>query len=714
MDEMRARMRDRRLQRRARDARDAPPPPPDARGEDPPAGPGSNHDHDDFSASDADAALPSRAPRGFGADTTARAGSAIVDAFSPHDDDRAETETAASYDAALRGLEADRRALREEVLRVRRVDAEREEAASFERARRLELEREVAQLRGGGDERATSAEAEEGERGDDDSSAEVKRLERALAEERRARKTDAELRGELETVAARLAEAVALADETDRAARREMAELVSCARRDARRASLAETELLRFERRAEDAESNCATLLERARLAERRLENGLAAVSDKADDEVVKTKTKTKTKDEKVTDGVERDVSDESLSAALENSLRAELVGVREDLKRETTLAKSALRDLDDANFARDEAMSLLRQKERDLESLKESMKAVKAEETAILDAAREEASRDLKRRDDEVAEARASSDDARARLADALLDLDEVSSEKKRLAEALALEARETRDARDEAERLARQLADERESSRRRLREARDLADAREAKHRLEQAEWEDAARLKRRERYAGETRASFSAGGPDRDPTGRDPTVPRARTGEGADGGDGDGGGGGGDGDGGGGDASKPEDARRDADRAPVPPRSERGSRSRDDVRRAGSNPREGEGEEKRRGPSSSRADPDRPPPRARPAYAPNGFPLPTAEASAPVSFAPPSSSARGPERTVPVPVPVPGPSEYDRYLESLPPSPIAGPPPPPPPGRTRGRGDAREEPAPRFWRERPVRSR
>ena len=712
MDEMRARMRDRRLQRRARDARDAPPPPPDARGEDPPAGPGSNHDHDDFSASDADAALPSRAPRGFGADTTARAGSAFVDAFSPHDDDRAETETASSYDAALRGLEADRRALREEVLRVRRVDAEREEAASFERARRLELEREVARLRGGGDERATKPEAEEGVKGDDDSSAEVKRLERCLAEERRARKTDAELRGELETVAARLAEAVALADETDRAARREMASVVSAARRDARRAAEAETEALRFERRAEDAEARCAKLLERARLAERRLENGLAAVSV-ADDEV----TKTKTKDEKVTDGVERDVSDES-EAAL-STLRAELVGVREDLKRETTLAKSALRDLDEANRSRDEAMSLLRQKERELESLKEALEAAKAEETARELAAREEASRDLKRRDNEVAEARASSDDARARLADALLDLDEVSLEKKRLAEALALEARETRDARDEAERLARQLADERESSRRRLREARDLADAREAKHRLEQAEWEDAARLKRRERYAGETRASFSAGGPDRDPTGRDPTgrdptVPRARTGEGADGGDGDGGGGGGDGDGGGGDASKPEDARRDADRAPVPPRSERGSRSRDDVRRAGSNPREGEGEEKRRGPSSSLADPDRPPPRARPAYAPNGFPLPASEASAPVSFAPPSSSARGPERTVPVPVPVPGPSEYDRYLESLPPSPIAGPPPPPPPGRTRGRGDAHEEPAPRFWRERPVRSR
>ena len=365
-------------------------------------------------------------------------------------------------------------------------------------------------------------------------------------------------------------------------------------------------------------------------------------------------------------------------------------------------MAKSALREADEANRARDEATRLLRQKESELEAAKEALRAAKAEETALLDAAREEASREKKRRDDEYADATAASNDARARLADALADLDDVSREKKRLLEALAVEARETRDAREEAERLARQLAEERESSRRRLREARDVAEAREAKHRLERAEWEDAARLKRRERYAGEVplRASFSAGGTD-----RDPTDPRARTGEGASGGGGDGGG----------DASEPEDVRRDSARASVPPRSERGSLSRDDdVLRAGSNPREGE--ERRRGPSSSRSDPDRPPRarEARPAYAPNGFPLPAAEASAPVSFAPRASSARGPERTVPVPVPVPGPSEYDRYLESLPPSPIAGPPPPPPPGRTRGRGDekAREEPAPRFWRERPVR--
>ena len=105
MDEMRARMRDRRLERRARDARDAPPPPPDARGQDPSsAGPSSNHDDVDETATDA-------------------------------------------YDAALRGLEADRRALREEVLRVRRVDRDREEAARSERAKRLELERELARLR---------------------------------------------------------------------------------------------------------------------------------------------------------------------------------------------------------------------------------------------------------------------------------------------------------------------------------------------------------------------------------------------------------------------------------------------------------------------------------------------------------------------------------------------------------------------------------------
>ena len=455
MDEMRARMRDRRLQRRARDARDAPPPPPDARGEDPPAGPGSNHD-DDFSASDASDALPSRAPRGFGAGTTARAGSrsAREATFSPRDDARAETETAASYDAALRGLEADRRALREEVLRVRRVDREREDAARFERARRLELEREVARLRAGGDERATSAEAEDGgeEKGDcsaaveatreqmrvtlaavdsaarerdvvareiqtelaalqmerlkqraaaervsrtvektskmsassedvqisgdvrrrddkkDDDSAETKRLERALAEERRARAVDAELRGELESVAARLAEAVALADETDRAARREMAEALSAARRDARRAAEAETEALRFGARAEDAEATCAKLRERLRLAERRIGAEDARAVSCADEEETKTKkgdqkeTRAEmcleTRGARVTDGqkVERDVSDEAAS------LRAELVGVREDLARETSLAKSALREADEANRARDEATRVLRQ----------------------------------------------------------------------------------------------------------------------------------------------------------------------------------------------------------------------------------------------------------------------------------------------------------------------------------------------------------------
>jgi len=87
-----------------------------------------------------------------------------------------------------------------------------------------------------------------------------------------------------------------------------------------------------------------------------------------------------------------------------------------------------------------------------------------------------------------------------------------------------------------------------------------------------------------------------------------------------------------------------------------------------------------------------------------RTRNAFAPNGFPLPETD-PAPLSFAPPSDRARA------VPVPVPGRSEYDMYLDALPPSPIAGPPPPPPPGRARGRGDAGDEPARRVWRERPA---
>ena len=104
MDEMRARMRDRSEATRAgRAGRSAPAP--TRAGRDPSsAGPSSNHDDVDETATDA-------------------------------------------YDAALRGLEADRRALREEVLRVRRVDRDREEAARSERAKRLELERELARLR---------------------------------------------------------------------------------------------------------------------------------------------------------------------------------------------------------------------------------------------------------------------------------------------------------------------------------------------------------------------------------------------------------------------------------------------------------------------------------------------------------------------------------------------------------------------------------------
>ena len=386
MDEMRARMRDRRLERRARDARDAPPPPPDARGKDPPAGPSSNHD--------AVSVSESRAPRGFGAGTTARAESGRADAsapsssrgdlarssaslgrqdsrsggwggaersgrFAPPGDDDDDDRAAARGDP--RGLEAERETRREteiahvapdSSLRARRLHLEREEAPRFERARRLELEGEVARLR-------ESAAAGE----------------RALAEERRARALEAELRGELESVAARLAEACAAADEADRAARREMAEALDAARRDARRAAEAETDALRFRTRAEDAEATRDSLRERTRRLERRLEASAverATVAGRGGDDVVEPGRDgggngddddeaaflgTRSGKAPAEDGP---LAEDAGAAASASALRAELVSLREDLARETSLAKSALREADEANRAREEAHVLI------------------------------------------------------------------------------------------------------------------------------------------------------------------------------------------------------------------------------------------------------------------------------------------------------------------------------------------------------------------
>ena len=727
MDEMRARMRDRRLERRARDARDAPPPPPDARGQDPSsAGPSSNHDDVDETATDA-------------------------------------------YDAALRGLEADRRALREEVLRVRRVDRDREEAARSERARRLELERELARLRedaasagpgaAAGDPaaaaaaavdetraqmRATLAAVDAAARERDETAREIQTelgvlqmermklkavAERSAASSRggadalvgpsSARETadpkraasaeplstvhsgsaletatarlavEAELRGELEAVAARLAEACAEADETDRAARREMAEMAEAARRAARRAAEAETEALRHGARAEDAEATCATLRERARRAERRLEEAFAHTRNARNQRLGE------------------DVSGETSPATPKTekgagSSRAELAVLREDLARETSLAKSALREADEANRARDEAARRLAERERELAAAAAAARDAEAASSARLTEAKEAASRESASLRAELSDCQAAFASLRAQLADALADLDAVSREKKSLAEEAARKARDARDAREEAEAAARALAEEREAFRRRWKAAREEAEERESAHRLEKAAWEDTARMARRERYAAASLpADLRTGTAARE-------AEKEAVGAGEGGGKGSGGGDSGDS----GSAAVPL--------ATVPPPSAPGRT----LSRKGHALSNGDGvvapAEEKREKEEERRNTDRDTSlvdsrvsdesrislpkatRKRNAFAPNGFPLPET-VPAPLSFAPPSDRARA--------VPVPGRSEYDRYLDALPPSPIAGPPPPPPPGRARGRGDAGDEPARRVWRERPT---
>jgi hypothetical protein len=282
-----------------------------------------------------------------------------------------------------------------------------------------------------------------------------------------------------------------------------------------------------------------------------------------------------------------------------------------------------------------------------------------------------------------------------RAQLADALADLDAVSREKKSLAEEAARKARDARDAREEAEAAARALAEEREAFRRRWKAAREEAEERESAHRLEKAAWEDTARMARRERYAAASGSDLRICGT----AAREAEKEAVGAGEGRTSGvDG------------GGDSGLAAAAlatvppflqhtlsNGDGDVVPASTREKDREKDRDTDRDTSLVDSRVSDESRISLPKKVRS-------RERNAFAPNGFPLPEM-VPAPLSFAPPSDRARA------VPVPVPGRSEYDRYLDALPPSPIAGPPPPPPPGRARGRGDAGDEPARRIWRERPA---
>jgi hypothetical protein len=373
---------------------------------------------------------------------------------------------------------------------------------------------------------------------------------------------------------------------------------------------------------------------------------------------------------------------------------RAELAALREDLARETSLAKSALREADEANRARDEAARRLAERERELAAAAAAARDAEAASSARLTEAKEAASRESASLRAELSDCQAAFASLRAQLADALADLDAVSREKKSLAEEAARKARDARDAREEAEAAARALAEEREAFRRRWKAAREEAEERESAHRLEKAAWEDTARMARRERYAAASGSDLRTGTAAREAEKEAVGAGEGRT-SGVDGG---------------GDSGLAAAAlatvppflqhtlsNGDGDVVPASTREKDCEKDRDTDRDTSLVDSRVSDESRISLPKKVRS-------RERNAFAPNGFPLPEM-VPAPLSFAPPSDRARA------VPVPVPGRSEYDRYLDALPPSPIAGPPPPPPPGRARGRGDAGDEPARRIWRERPA---
>ena len=184
MDEMRARMRDRRLQRRARETQEIPPlPPPVQRGGSASAPNDSWAHHqnqgsafsshtDDGGACEAERprtrfggvhedASRRTFPSGFGPGGASNLTHNARDR--PHGDDRGDAEIGTSdaletFDdaraEALRGLQADRLVLQNEIKRVQHLDRAREEALRVERQRRVELEKELLTAQRGGGRRA--------------------------------------------------------------------------------------------------------------------------------------------------------------------------------------------------------------------------------------------------------------------------------------------------------------------------------------------------------------------------------------------------------------------------------------------------------------------------------------------------------------------------------------------------------------------------------
>ena len=451
---------------------------------------------------DADAAADAAAAAAAAAASDA-ASDADVNAFAASTD-------ADAHRAALAALESDRATLRDEILRVARVDAERAAELDAERARRADLEDELEELRafvraGGGRVPARAADASRpssasASAGDE----ELARLRDQLRESLDARSEDAR------AAAAAAARAAALIDDLE-ALNVRFAE-------DAIAADEAETRARDEIRSARDAVSAAVS---RADAAESRLDAALEAAKATATIRIPTGPSRV----------VSSSSSDEAAAAA-ERAARA----WREDVRRETTLTRSALADMDamDRAFrdarerseatAREHAAAIddaSRRAAEATEDARREFRRLAREATNVVVAA-------AKSRREDAATAKAAKAKAEAERASAVAAAAvEESTALRRAAEAAAAsalaEASSAAEARSEAERVAaaaeRRLAEERadaESRRRRHEDERVALERRaaalarerdeaEARHREERRAWSEETRKLRAAVLAG-----------------------------------------------------------------------------------------------------------------------------------------------------------------------------------------------------------------
>ena len=466
----------------------------------PPRFPHISSGHPDETDADAAAAAAAAASAAAASDA---ASDADANAFAASTD-------ADAHRAALAALESDRATLRDEILRVARVDAERAAELDAERARRADLEDELEELRafvraGGGRVPARAADASRpssasASAGDE----ELARLRDQLRESLDARSEDAR------AAAAAAARAAALIDDLE-ALNVRFAE-------DAIAADEAETRARDEIRSARDARL-------RRGIASRRRESRLDAALEAAK----------ATATIRIPTGPSRVVSPSSsdeAAAAAERAARA----WREDVRRETTRTRSALADMDamDRAFrdarerseatAREHAAAIDDASRRAAEATEDARREFRrlAREATNVGVAAGEVATEVAATA-KAAKAKAEAERASAVAAAAV----EESTARRRAAEAAAAsalaEASSAAEARSEAERAAaaaeRRLAEERadaESRRRRHEDERVALERRaaalarerdeaEARHREERRAWSEETRKLRAAVLAG-----------------------------------------------------------------------------------------------------------------------------------------------------------------------------------------------------------------